>query len=253
MNMKKTLLTLLLAATSSFTYSQQITKSTIKPLPPLEVTVSESTTQQTIMYDAGHSDQRVGKHRGNLKEEEIVLYIALEAKKLHEDHMNVILTRTTGEALHKGYSEDLQARVKMRTKYNPDYFVSIHVNSFNKSSIKGMEIYYFGVSSKKYINNGKADFFNPEDTKRYESTPSKELAFLLQQYVFEKTGELPRVMGRDLTILKRNLNDKEELNEKNIYIELGYITNPEDRKKIEENPQQYAKLIAGFFNELTSK
>ena len=156
MNKGKLLLTSILLAASTSIYSQtksnadflnQITpETTFQYLTPNLKPTTIPFIAPALLIDPGHNEKHIGKHYKNLKEEEIVLDIAKEIKKSIGDTLQVYLTRTDKEFLDSNYHKDLQKRIDIRQKINPEYNIHLHINSFNKPHVKGMEIYYFGVS-----------------------------------------------------------------------------------------------------------
>ncbi len=92
-----------------------------------------------IAVDAGHGGDNTGA-RGvvtGIEEKNYTLKIARELEnELSEKGAVVFMTRKNDESL--GMTE----RIKMLEKENPDFLISIHLNSSVKDSIKGVSTYY---------------------------------------------------------------------------------------------------------------
>ncbi|WP_352405100.1 N-acetylmuramoyl-L-alanine amidase [Sporanaerobacter acetigenes] len=94
---------------------------------------------KTIMIDPGHGGKDFG-HMGELgsKEKDIVLEVAKILKEeLEKLGGEVYLTRELDEEVL------LSKRSEMANRIRPDFFISLHMNYFPKSNMKGCEIYCF--------------------------------------------------------------------------------------------------------------
>ncbi len=98
---------------------------------------------KTIVIDAGHGGKDDGASAPNgKKEKDIALIIA---KKLgtyitsNYPSIKVIYTRKTDVFV------ELHDRAKIANDNNADLFISIHCNSFKKTSVKGAETYVLGL------------------------------------------------------------------------------------------------------------
>lgn len=279
MSLKRTLVGTLLAVTiTGCTIHDTITQ----PTPRLELENISSRSQllellstphriipykDTIVINPGHSKKYPGTHRFGVKEEEAMLILSRHLKRdLEEKNYKVYMTRDDNNSPNKklldlnndrrvNLADDIIARKQFIEKINPAYVITLHANSYKHSYIKGMEIYYFGVSGKRYkngwtkssyLNNKKKDVFLPHSTN-LNSEPSKTLALNMQQHIQERTGNKVRVRGTDLAILNYKFNDSININRSSLYIEVGYITNRNDNKKIKEQPEEIAKDISSFF------
>lgn len=102
----------------------------------------------TIVLDAGHGGNDSGTFSGKILEKDITLAVTEKMKALLEEQgINVVMTRTEDEYV------GLDERTQISNKVDPDLFVSIHCNYYEKdSSIKGMECYYQaeGVAGQRF-------------------------------------------------------------------------------------------------------
>jgi N-acetylmuramoyl-L-alanine amidase len=104
-----------------------------------------------IAVDAGHGGDNNGASGGSsgVLEKKYTLLIAKELQKeLELEHANVFMTRT------KDTSLDMIERIDMLKNEDPQFLVSIHLNSSDKDSIKGVSTYYRYIGFRpltKYI------------------------------------------------------------------------------------------------------
>lgn len=95
---------------------------------------------KSIVIDPGHGGEDEG-FKGDflgLLEKDIVLDISIRLKeKLEELGASVLLTRERDEKILA------TTRVKMVNEINPDFFISIHLDYYPNSNMKGVEMFYF--------------------------------------------------------------------------------------------------------------
>ena len=107
------------------------------------------------VLDAGHGGIDPGAVGINgRKESDIVLEAVYEAKRLLERNGEIVLlTRTCDINLTD------KERVDIANKWNADYFISVHMNSFVDNSMTGSEVFIF---EKNDINEELARFLRDE-------------------------------------------------------------------------------------------
>lgn len=104
-----------------------------------------------IAIDAGHGGDNTGAvgATSNIQEKKYTLLIAKELEKeLLLENATVFMTRTTDTSL------SMPERISMLKNEDPDFLVSIHLNSSNKDSVKGVSTYYRYIGFRplsKYI------------------------------------------------------------------------------------------------------
>ena len=179
-----------------------------------------------VCIDAGHGGNDVGAESKNRKEKEDTLKIAKLVKKyLEEQGIKVLMTRDDDTTI------SLKQRCNMANKKKADIFISIHRNSAVEG--KGIEIW---TNSKK----------TNKDTKLADN--------ILEQ--LQKT-EIQSNRGIKYGTMKGENTDYYVLNNTKMpscLIELGFITNNEDNKLLDENIEEYAKAIAnGISNNIKGK
>jgi len=150
---------------------------------------------EIVVIDIGHGDKDPGAQFENVSEKDLVLSIA---KKIVDQHSNnylkIVLTRYSDEFL------SLEDRTKKINGLNPKFVISLHTNLNEDESKKGTELYI----SK---NNKEAE-------------KSKQLA----QNIAATFGiENDQIKNADFGILKN-------VNSPAVMIELGFLSNDEDRK-----------------------
>ena len=95
-----------------------------------------------VVIDAGHGGSDVGATRNGVYEKYITLDVAKRVEKLLKAQgYGVLMTRSDDSYV------SLQDRVAYSEAYNPDIFVSIHVNSSTSSTPNGIETHYYHPES----------------------------------------------------------------------------------------------------------
>jgi N-acetylmuramoyl-L-alanine amidase len=184
-----------------------------------------------IVIDPGHGGIDYGCTIGNLFEKDITLDISKKVKKCLEDRgYTVLMTRDSDVSLYKQSKvgdtiqrRDLNARVNMINNINPDIFVSIHVNSYQRdTSINGSTVFYF---SDKYVK-------------------SKQLAQCIQKSLNNLSINGQKRMSHnsrpeDYYILRKTAMS-------GVLVETAFISNSWERKHLttSEYKQKIAELIA---------
>ena len=104
----------------------------------------------TVVIDAGHGGidgGAVGSVSG-VSESSLNLKIAYNLKSILDNSgFTTILTRTDENGLYgdtsKGFKKrDLEKRVEITKKANPDIFISVHLNTYQNNSRRGAQVFY---------------------------------------------------------------------------------------------------------------
>jgi N-acetylmuramoyl-L-alanine amidase len=122
-------------------------------------------SKMKIAIDAGHGGNNTGATgtKTGIVEKKYTLLIAKQVEAaLREKGANIFMTRTGDVSL------SMTERVEMVNKEDPDFLISIHLNSSVKDSVKGVSTYYKHIGFRpltKYIQEsmlqlGLADFGN---------------------------------------------------------------------------------------------
>lgn len=183
---------------------------------------SKSTDNRRIVVDAGHGGSDPGKVGidGVLEKDVNLSVVKILQKELERRGFDVILTRETDAGLYKEGTpnqkvQDLQNRCKIIEENKPFCTLSIHQNSYTDASVCGPQVFYFTHSEE-----------------------AERLAASLQDSL--NTGldiAKPRVQKENSSyyILKRSTSVT-------VLIECGFLSNPEEAKKLAE--KDYQKQMA---------
>lgn len=173
-----------------------------------------------IVIDAGHNPQgfNAGAEGNGLREQDINYAVAQELAALLRDNGNfeVRLTRNTPtEVLGTSNSTSLQERVRIANSWPADYFISIHANASTNPEANGTEVY-------TYRDSGAAH----------------ELAEEIQEAIVAELGmkDLGVKTNPSLYVLRRTAMPA-------VLVELGFITNAEDARKMSSDPEGFARAI----------
>lgn len=189
---------------------------------------------ETVGIDPGHGGIDTGTYYKNfIFEKNINLDVALEVKKiLKSNNLKVIMTREGDISLEdksgisaSRYRRDLDAR-KSIINNNADIFVSIHVNSNPYSpSTRGVLIYHYPGS---------------EEGKKLAEIIGKSIDEIVYEDYLNNTGLRSEVLSDDYYILR-------ETRVPGVLIEIGFITNPQERMLLLSNTykKKMAEAIGG--------
>lgn len=164
-----------------------------------------------IVIDAGHGGKDPGASSNGAVEKEITLKVANVVKnKLQADGAKVIMTRT-GDTY-----PTLEDRVQIALNNYAEIFVSIHVNSATTTSASGTETYY-SIEGNVNVEEDQllAKCINSQIVK---NANMKDRGIKQADFYVIRSMILPSVL-----------------------VELGFITNPEDRSKLTSS--QYINIF----------
>lgn len=169
-----------------------------------------SVDKKTIVIDVSHGGHDNGTTANGFNEKAIALNIANKIKELNKNsNVEVILTRDSDKFL------TLNERVEQINKLSPDFVISLHANANDNDKKSGKEIF---ISDK-----------NKQKEK------SGDLALELFYSFNDKSVEIRKA---DFHLL-RNVNHPIAL------VELGYLTNLNDREMLttEKGQSELAESI----------
>lgn len=182
----------------------------------------------TIIIDPGHGGVDGGAVGYNdIVEKDINLSISLKLRNLFEaSGFNVVMSREDDRSIHDKDSEtirekkvtDLHNRSKILEKYPDAVFISIHQNMYTESKYSGTQVFY----SK-----------NNEDSKILASLIQSNVKELLQP----KNERVIKPAGKDLYILYHAKIPA-------VMVECGFLSNPEEAKKLSNSEYQYQMAFA---------
>ncbi len=163
-----------------------------------------------VVIDAGHGGSDAGAIGGGIYEKNITLDVAKRVEKLlTKKGYTVQMTRDNDTYV------SLQDRVAISENFNPDIFVSIHVNSSVRPEITGIETHYYHQESMSLAQTVHSSFASAI------KSPNRGL-FKSKFYVINHTTA------------------------PSILVEIGFISNSSERAELvsEKRKQATAKAIA---------
>lgn len=196
-------------------------------------TDTQSLFGKTIYIDAGHGGNDNGASFNGVLEDEINLKISgFVMEMLINNGAYVLTSRTNDYDLSELYDKnkkrsDLKKRVSFINSSTADAFISIHLNSYPSSVVKGGQVFY-------------------QDTEK-----SKNLAEFIQENLNELSNNKKKVKKGDYYILNKT-------KPVGVLVECGFLSNSEERDNLlEENYQRKvaSKIVKGlvkYFNNLSN-
>lgn len=179
-----------------------------------------------VVVDAGHGLPDGGAVGANgTIEQKINLDVAKKVEEvLAGKGIKVIMTRNDenslsdekeGKTLREMKKEDMNKRLSIIKESNADLFISIHMNQFPQEKVNGLRLFY--------------DKNHPE---------TKELAQMMQERMAEVTGAkmyAVKTADQSLFLMKNPPIPA-------ILVECGFISNPDEEKKL--NDEDYQSRLA---------
>lgn len=184
-------------------------------------TVKEPLYQKTIFLDAGHGGPDSGALYRNIYEKDINLSIVKKLEQaLKKKGAQVFLTRDGDYDLSVPYTvnrkrSDLSRRSNMINRSQCDLYISIHLNADTSTTYHGAQVFY----DSKVKQNKKIAEIIQSDLKQYLYT-TRDAKQKNDMYLFHRL-EKPGVL-----------------------VEIGYITNPNDRYLLLQN--EYQEKVANI-------
>ena len=201
----------------------------------LSFNLSAAQKKHLIVIDPAHGKQDDGvKLADNTSEKEITLAIALAMQKelASENNIEVVLTRNADTNV------TIEERKDNILKIKPELFLSLHVNAGFGKEAAGFELYYPGF--KEMEENNKEAKNSPKNKKSKYLNDSFRLANIIQKNL---DALFPR-KGRGLR--EADVPVMEGMTIPALVVEIGFATNPEDKKKLlsEKTQKEIAKVLA---------
>lgn len=163
-----------------------------------------------VLVDPGHG----GKDLGHDIEKSINLTIAKELAKLSNDKVKIVLTRETDKML------SLEERVAKANSLQPNLFLSLHCNSsLARPEQKGIELFY---SEKNIAVEQSYGYCIALIKELLTHGDYEEGALKKANFIVLRETQIPAIM-----------------------LEMGFLTNKDDRQKLTDTDSQklYAKTI----------
>lgn len=187
--------------------------------------------KKTVVLDPGHGGHDRGAHGPDgTHEKTVALTLARMIGAELEDKYRVFLTRTDD------YRLDIPERTSLANHQEADLFISIHTGGSFLHQAGGMTVYYYKeISQKALLHEADADQENLKngyhltkwnDLQKRHKAASEVLAKLMQHHLNEKIKYIETgIEGLPLIVLSG-------ADMPAILIEIGYITNPSEEKKM---------------------
>ena len=173
--------------------------------------------QAKIVLDAGHGGWDPGKTGTNgANEKELNLLVAEKlAEYLEQGGTEVVLTRTSDDALGEGKQTDMAERKRIVNESGGDLLISIHQNAFPSADAKGAQVFYHKSSKKGKL---LAECLQANLKERVDGSNLRQ-AKENDSYYILRTTEIPAVI-----------------------VECGFLTNLEEEKLL--NDAGYQEKLA---------
>jgi N-acetylmuramoyl-L-alanine amidase len=208
-----------------------------------------------IVVDAGHGGHdtgTIGPH--GLLEKDLVLDVALRLGKLIDQRMGaeVVYTRDDDTFV------PLETRTAIANKEEADLFISIHANSSDDESARGIETYYLNFTSS-------ADALEVASRENAVSEKSiHELQDLVKKIALkdkideskEFAGDVQKSLYSGLAAKNKGLRDRGVkkapfivligANMPSILAEISFVSNPQDEKKL-QTPDYRQKIAESLY------
>lgn len=185
--------------------------------PVIHVSSSQLLNQRVIVLDPGHGGLDNGASIAGVDEDELNLKISFALKEeLESRGATVYMTRTDDQDMTRrnyNYSkqDDMYLRALKIDEYQPDLFLSIHLNSSN-SSAWGSQVFYYKKS---------------EDGKRLADSIHNQMKIL--------TGTRKNISSSSFYILRATQS-------LGVLIECGFLSNANERGQLKS--RSYHKKLA---------
>ncbi len=212
--------------------------------------------QFTIVIDPGHGGKDPGASAAGKREKDIALKISQELAKNLRKNFNVIMTRNSDVFVN------LSQRPKIANTKKADMFISIHANSAKSKKAKGVEVFYFSKKSSPYAARvaayensfgktfgenigGISQILGELEYTKYQEASAK-LAKSINNNLVKNLRMVDRgIHGANFAVLRGLGLPKTVI--PGVLIEVGFVSNDEDRKKIANYSSQ--KKIAAAISE----
>lgn len=184
--------------------------------------------ERVVLIDPGHGGIDGGcVSSSKVLEKDLNLQISLKLRDmLSKNGYKVFMTRESDICLcNKGSVRekkriDLNKRCAMKREVKCDLFLSIHMNKFPDSSVKGSQVWYPSASEK---------------SKRLAFSISKMFKEVLNQKEREAKG-----VKNEYAVLRDGYNCA------SVIVECGFISNKEEERKLRDESYQNLMCIAIF-------
>ncbi|EKO39751.1 MAG: N-acetylmuramoyl-L-alanine amidase [Solidesulfovibrio magneticus str. Maddingley MBC34] len=196
-------------------------------------------TLRTVMIDAGHGGKDPGAQGlSGLTEKDVNLRFAkFLGEALQKKGINVIYTRTSDVFI------PLETRTELANSKGADLFVSVHCNSHTDKSSAGMETYSLNLATTQEAVRVAARE-NAASQKKISDLQAILTDLMLSAKTAESRDLAKFVQKRSIAAVRGDYPTRDRgpheapffvligANMPAVLVELGYVTNPEDAKRL---------------------
>jgi N-acetylmuramoyl-L-alanine amidase len=199
-------------------------------------------TIRTIMIDPGHGGKDPGAvGRGNMYEKHVNLRFAkILGRKLEEQGFEVLYTREDDTFI------PLEERTALANVRKADLFISVHCNAHTSSKLNGLETYYLDLATTKDAVRVAArenavsakrisdlQFILTDLMLNSKMKESKDLANSVHSRIVESVSQKYSI--KDYGVRTAPFYVLMGAKMPSILVELGYITNPTEAKRMQSD------------------
>ena len=235
---------------------------------PNHLLASRASDSFVLVLDAGHGGNSSGAIGRKSKEKDINLAVTLLAGKYISEKypdVKVIYTRTRDVAI------DVRDRVSLANKSQANLFISVHTNGSESSSVKGLEVFAFGVSraaeNLEIVKKENSVIYMEDNYKeKYEGyDPNSAESYIIFEFMqnkfVEQSLEFATMLHKEMKVCApwkdRGLKQEGKFlvlrgaSMPRILIELDFITNFEAENLLRSaaGQKKYAQAICNAFGQ----
>lgn len=203
-----------------------------------------------VMVDPGHGGTDQGATRGNVREAEIALKVALKLKEIADTQqkIKINLTRSTDRPL------TLEERVRIAEKHKADVFLSIHANSAQDSRARGVEFYFQNHLSPDeetmYLASIENRFQRQLEETTDDTTKKGDVYAIIEDLKRQTRMKNSMHLSRSLdstwgtqhsSIRQAPFYVVSKTNMPSVLVEIGFISNPKEGEKLNQ-PEVQAEI-----------
>ena len=190
---------------------------------------SAQSNRHAVLIDPAHGREDTGVVADKLREKDLTLNLALKVREESQKGENLLvrLTRSTDRAM------SIAERIKMAGDFRPECLISLHVNAGFGKQAGGYEVYFPGFRQNGSREEGSTPVLK-DMAKNRSLNESVRLAQAIQtalDTVFPRKGrglrDAPSPLLSGVTI-------------PGLVVEVGFATNPEERKSLTREDTQRA-------------
>ena len=209
---------------------------------------SISPAQMLIALDPGHGGSEAGAQKGELREADIALDIALRMRRhLLQNDFKVVMTREDDSTIA------LLKRTEIANEANADVFISIHVNAAESTDLHGIETYSVDIATDGYsemlaMKENSGVMLEARDIPTIststmllslelsELVQTSIMSFIAKQYDGHSIQDLGHKTAMFSVLVKAEMPA--------ILMEVGFMSNPDELKHIESAHYREAMAAA---------